>query len=171
MPPLISLVQKNNPLPSPPPDYRGREQESGSFVGVKGPVQAIMEDVIRRSGLEGMLRKDKIGEETGESGLDNLNALITGAAEYDSGNPEASLAEYLHMVSLVSDTDHLQGSGGAITMMTLHAAKGLEFPVVAMIGFKAGVLPHRRARGNPAELEEERRLCFVGITRGRSGSF
>jgi DNA helicase-2/ATP-dependent DNA helicase PcrA len=138
-----------------------------SLLGVKGPVQSIMEDVIRRSGMEAMLRKDKIGEETGESGMDNLNALITSAAEYDSGNPEASLAEYLHMVSLVSDTDHLQGSGGAITMMTLHAAKGLEFPVVAILGLEEGILPHSRARTNPAELEEERRLCFVGITRAQ----
>jgi DNA helicase-2/ATP-dependent DNA helicase PcrA len=133
----------------------------------KGPVQSLMEDVVRRSGLEAMLKKDKSGEETGESGLDNVNALITSAAEYDLGNPEASLEEYLNMISLVSDTDHMKGSGGAITMMTLHAAKGLEFPVVAMIGLEEGILPHGRARGNPTELEEERRLCFVGITRAQ----
>ena len=126
-----------------------------------------MEDVVRRSGLEAMLKKDKSGEETGESGLDNINSLITSAAEYDAGNPEASLTEYLSMVSLVSDADHMKGSGGAITMMTLHAAKGLEFPVVAMIGLEEGILPHSRSRGNPTELEEERRLCFVGITRAR----
>jgi DNA helicase-2/ATP-dependent DNA helicase PcrA len=126
-----------------------------------------MEDVVRRSGLEAMLKKDKTGEETGESGLDNINALITSAAEYDAGNPEASLTEYLSMVSLVSDADHMKGSGGAITMMTLHAAKGLEFPVVAMIGLEEGVLPHSRSRGNSTELEEERRLCFVGITRAQ----
>jgi DNA helicase-2/ATP-dependent DNA helicase PcrA len=124
-----------------------------------------MEDVVRRSGLEAMLKKDKGGEETGESGLDNVNALITSASEYDAGNPEASLQEYLNVIALVSDTDHMKGAGGAITMMTLHAAKGLEFPVVAMIGLEEGVLPHSRARGNPTEMEEERRLAFVGITR------
>ena len=133
----------------------------------KGKVTRLMEDVVRRSGLEAMLKKDKSGEETGESGLDNINSLITSAAEYDAGNPEASLTEYLSMVSLVSDADHMKGSGGAITMMTLHAAKGLEFPVVAMIGLEEGILPHSRSRGNPTELEEERRLCFVGITRAR----
>jgi DNA helicase-2/ATP-dependent DNA helicase PcrA len=132
-----------------------------------GPVTRLMEDVVRRSGLEAMLKKDKTAEETGESGLDNINSLITSAAEYDAGNPEASLTEYLSIVSLVSDTDHMKGAGGAITMMTLHAAKGLEFPVVAMIGLEDGILPHSRSRDDGKELEEERRLAFVGITRAQ----
>ncbi len=134
-------------------------------ASTRGPVTRLMEDVVRRSGIEAMLKKDKSGDETGESGMDNVSALITSASEYDAGNPEASLQEYLHVIALVSDTDHMRGSGGAITMMTLHAAKGLEFPVVVMIGMEEGVLPHSRARGSPAEMEEERRLCFVGITR------
>ena len=138
-----------------------------SQTAAKGKVTRLMEDVVRQSGLEALFKKDKTGEETGESGLDNINSLITSAAEYDAGNPEASLTEYLSMVSLVSDADHMKGSGGAITMMTLHAAKGLEFPVVAMIGLEEGILPHSRSRGNPTELEEERRLCFVGITRAK----
>jgi DNA helicase-2/ATP-dependent DNA helicase PcrA len=132
-----------------------------------GPVTRLMEDVVRRSGLEAMLKKDKTAEETGESGLDNINSLITSAAEYDAGNPETSLTEYLSIVSLVSDTDHLKGAGGAITMMTLHAAKGLEFPVVAMIGLEDGILPHSRSRDDGKQLEEERRLAFVGITRAQ----
>jgi DNA helicase II / ATP-dependent DNA helicase PcrA len=93
--------------------------------------------------------------------------LITSAAEYDAGNPEGTLHDYLAIVSLVSDADHMKGAGGAVTLMTLHAAKGLEFPVVAMIGMEEGVLPHARARDKLDELEEERRLCFVGITRAQ----
>jgi DNA helicase-2/ATP-dependent DNA helicase PcrA len=116
--------------------------------------------------MEAALKKAHAGEETGEGAIENVEQLISSASEYDGGNPEGSLDEYLSMISLVSDSDHLK-EGGAVTLMTLHAAKGLEFPVVAMIGMEEGVLPHSRSRGNPVELEEERRLCFVGITRAQ----
>src|SRR5215218_4972336 len=113
-----------------------------------------------------MLKKESATtEEKGEAAIENVNQLITAAVEYDQENPEGSLVEYLANVSLVSDADHLKDTGGAVTLMTLHAAKGLEFPAVAMIGLEEGVLPHSRARGNLNELEEERRLCFVGVTR------
>jgi DNA helicase-2/ATP-dependent DNA helicase PcrA len=133
----------------------------------KGLVQRVMEDVVRGSGVEAMLRKDKEADELGEGPLANVNELISSAAEFDKDNPEGALDEYLSNVSLVSDADHMKGAGGAVTLMTLHAAKGLEFPVVAMIGMEEGVLPHARARGNLSELEEERRLAFVGITRAQ----
>ena len=134
----------------------------------KGVVQRVMEDVVRRSGYEGLLKKDsKELDDLGEGPLANVNELISSAAEYDHDNAEGSLDEYLSMISLVSDADHMEGSGGAVTLMTLHAAKGLEFPVVAMIGLEEGILPHARARANIRELEEERRLCFVGITRAQ----
>ncbi len=135
-----------------------------SKVGAKGRVTRLMERVVKESGLEEYYKKAG-GDEQDE--LANINELISSAAEYDAGNPDGSVVDYLAQVSLVSDTDHLKDNGGAVTMMTLHAAKGLEFPVVAMIGLEEGVLPHGRARGNEAELEEERRLCFVGITRAQ----
>ncbi|HTL28960.1 MAG TPA: UvrD-helicase domain-containing protein [Tepidisphaeraceae bacterium] len=143
----------------------GYATSSDIFGGQKGRVQTIMEEVVSQSGLEAALRKDDKGLETGESPLANVNQLITSAQEFDADNPEGTLDDYLSMISLVSDVDHLKGNGGAVTLMTLHAAKGLEFPVVAMIGLEEGCLPHARARGNINELEEERRLCFVGITR------
>jgi DNA helicase-2/ATP-dependent DNA helicase PcrA len=145
----------------------GNARTNDIFAAKKGPVQTIMEDVFRRSGMEASLKKAHVGEEKGEGAIENVEQLISSAAEFDGGNPEGTLDEYLSMISLVSDTDHLKDAGGAVTLMTLHAAKGLEFPVVAMIGMEEGVLPHSRARGSPAELEEERRLCFVGITRAQ----
>ncbi len=130
----------------------------------KGVVQTVMEDVVRRSGLEAYHRKEG-GDEQAE--LSNIDQLITSAAEFDHENAQASLDEYLSMISLVSDVDHLKGNGGAITMMTLHAAKGLEFPVVVIMGLEEGCLPHARARDDMDQMEEERRLCFVGITRAQ----
>lgn len=129
-----------------------------------GGVRPLMERIIRESGLEAMYRKL---DPDAEDELANINELISSAAEFDSGNPEGTLSEYLAGVALVADADHMDGVGGAVTMMTLHAAKGLEFPVVAMVGLEEGILPHARARGSIDELEEERRLAFVGITRAQ----
>ncbi len=154
---FVSLLRRWRELAA-----NGQPPDGGMFVEQKGIVQRVMEDVVRTSGLEQLLRKEG-GEELQE--LANVNELITSASEYDAGNAEGSLTDYLAIVSLVSDADHMKGTGGAVTLMTLHAAKGLEFPVVAMIGLEEGVLPHARARDNLDELEEERRLCFVGITR------
>jgi DNA helicase-2/ATP-dependent DNA helicase PcrA len=130
--------------------------------GQYNSIRLLMEDVVKRSGLEAALRKQ--GEKEQEE-MANVDQLITAAAEFDAQNENGTLQDYLAQVSLVSDIDHLSDSGGAVTLMTLHAAKGLEFPVVAMVGLEEGCLPHARARGNPIEMEEERRLCFVGITR------
>jgi DNA helicase-2/ATP-dependent DNA helicase PcrA len=77
------------------------------------------------------------------------------------------LRGFLEQISLVSDVDGLDASQGSVTLMTLHAAKGLEFPVVAMIGVEDGLLPHERSQGGEKDIEEERRLCFVGITRAQ----
>jgi DNA helicase-2/ATP-dependent DNA helicase PcrA len=138
----------------------GRSQRAAN----KGLVQSLMEDIVRSSGYEEHLRK--IGEDE-KAELANVNELISAAAQFDQESPEATLEDYLGQVSLVSDIDLMDGQGGAITLMTLHAAKGLEFPVVAMIGLEEGILPHGRVREHPEQLEEERRLCFVGVTRAQ----
>lgn len=139
--------------------------ESWRKMAQTGAVRAVMEDVIKRGGIEAAM--GKADREEGDDPLANVNELISAAAEYEAENPEGTLQDYLSMISLVSDADHMKGTGGAITMMTLHAAKGLEFPAVAMIGLEEGILPHSRAREDNHELEEERRLCFVGITRAQ----
>jgi DNA helicase-2/ATP-dependent DNA helicase PcrA len=150
-------VESADTGPAPLPD-------SVRDLVLHGRVRDITEAVIRQSGLEEYLKKTG-GEELDE--LKNVEELINSASEFDRDNPEGTLDDFLAQISLVSDADHMKGAGGAVTLMTLHAAKGLEFPVVAIIGLEEGVLPHSRARGNLTELEEERRLCFVGITRAQ----
>ncbi|MDB5355105.1 MAG: ATP-dependent helicase PcrA [Phycisphaerales bacterium] len=144
----------------------GAPAPSGTITDhvVHGRVRDITEAVIRQSGLEEYLKKTG-GDEQDE--MNNVAELVNSASEFDRDNPEGTLDDFLAQISLVSDADHMKGAGGAVTLMTLHAAKGLEFPVVAMIGLEEGILPHSRARGNLTELEEERRLCFVGITRAQ----
>jgi DNA helicase-2/ATP-dependent DNA helicase PcrA len=136
------------------------QREAQAALGVR----PLIEQVIRESGYEKFL-KDTGGDE--QEALANVEELISSATEYDQENPQGSLGDYLGIISLVSDADHMKGAGGAVTLMTLHAAKGLEFPVVAMIGMEDGILPHARSREDHKQLEEERRLCFVGITRAQ----
>ena len=97
----------------------------------------------------------------------NVNELIKSAAEYDAENAEASLENYLHEIALVADTDNFDATSGAISLMTMHAAKGLEFPCVLIVGLEEGLIPHARSQYSDDELEEERRLLFVGITRAK----
>jgi len=103
------------------------------------------------------------GTPQGEARQENVKELLSVAQEYN----EAGLAGFLEEVALVSDLDGADFSGDAVTLMTLHAAKGLEFPVVFMAGLEESILPHSRALYDQGEMEEERRLCYVGMTRAR----
>ncbi|HVX87222.1 MAG TPA: UvrD-helicase domain-containing protein [Phycisphaerae bacterium] len=138
---------------------------------IPGGIRGLMEKVVRESGLEEEVKKADSSEgaaDTGNARSSNVAELISVAAEFDVQNPEGTLQDYLQQVTLVSDVDKIKDAGGAVTLMTLHAAKGLEFPLVAMVGMEDGLIPHARAVGfaaNPDEMEEERRLAFVGITR------
>ncbi len=134
--------------------------------GPQSPVRPLVEDVLLDSGMRAALEKSDATVEQ----LANINELVTAAEQYDQDNPEGSLAEWLQEISLVSDVDSVDESVGAVTLMTLHAAKGLEFPVVLIIGLEEGLLPHARAidaRADATAMEEERRLCFVGMTRAQ----
>ena len=106
-----------------------------------------------------------------ETRAENIGELEAVCREYEEANPEGTLADFLEQVSLVADADQIPDaegeSGGVVTLMTLHTAKGLEFPVVFLTGLEDGVFPHMRSLADPKELEEERRLAYVGITRAR----
>jgi len=102
---------------------------------------------------------------TGEDRLANIDELISAGREFDREHPGGSVVDFLEEISLASSVDRWKDDAGAVTLMTLHAAKGLEFPVAFIVGLEQGLLPHSRANESDAELEEERRLLFVGITR------
>jgi len=121
-----------------------------------GPA-TIIEEALERSGYLEELQAERSVEAEGR--LENLSELVGMAREYET------VDDFLEQVSLVSDTDALDEEESTVTLMTLHSAKGLEFPVVFLVGMEDGVFPHVRALGEPAELEEERRLAYVGITR------
>jgi DNA helicase-2/ATP-dependent DNA helicase PcrA len=99
--------------------------------------------------------------------MDNLGELVNAAKEFEKDNPDLALEDFLTNIALVSDIDSLE-QGQGIVMMTVHSAKGLEFPVVFLVGMEDGLFPISKALDDPAGMEEERRLCYVGITRAKS---
>ena len=107
------------------------------------------------------------GRERGEDRLANLDELVSAAREFDEMHPDASIQDFLAEVTLSTPLDRWDQDTGAVTLMTLHGAKGLEFPVVFIIALEQGILPHSRSFERDDEMEEERRLLFVGITRAR----
>jgi DNA helicase-2/ATP-dependent DNA helicase PcrA len=145
------------------------------------PVAELAEAVLERTGYLAELEASEDLQDAGR--IENLHELISVAREFDASGgaagrrdpdagegapPEGSLADFLEQVSLVADADQVpegEDHGGVVTLMTLHTAKGLEFPVVFLTGLEENVFPHQRAVGDDRELEEERRLAYVGITR------
>jgi len=125
------------------------------------PYPQLAAELIEASGYGPYLREEKTEEAKGR--LENLEALLAGMEEH--AGSEGSLAEYLEQVALITDLDAYDPSLDRVTLMTLHAAKGLEFPVVFMTGMEEGLFPHSRANAEGEEVEEERRLCYVGMTR------
>jgi len=135
---------------------------------VSGQVAPLADRVFNESGLAESLAA---GGPEGLNALENVNELINSAAEYDKQAEELSLLDYLQQISLFSDTDAYDAAGDRVALMTLHAAKGLEFEHVFIAGVEDGLLPHERSNTgeDDEQLEEERRLLFVGITRAKSG--
>ncbi len=126
---------------------------------MSGPPVALLETVLDRTGYSAELEAENSLEAAGR--LENLAELVGVAGEHDD------LETFLETVALVADADQIDEDESKVVLMTLHTAKGLEFPVVFMVGMEEGIFPHQRALGDPDQLEEERRLCYVGITRAR----
>ncbi|HEU5004439.1 MAG TPA: UvrD-helicase domain-containing protein [Actinomycetota bacterium] len=125
----------------------------------------VIEAAWARSGYLAELEADRSIEALGR--VENLKELAVAAGQYELTVPEATLADFLASVSLVSEQDEYDDESSTVSLMTLHNAKGLEFPVVFITGLEEGVFPHMRSLGSPDELEEERRLAYVGITRAK----
>jgi DNA helicase-2/ATP-dependent DNA helicase PcrA len=160
----------------------------GTFMGqdVSGSLTDLADRVLRESGLRDMYARQAqtSGSDSDAQRVDNLDELVSSARQFElEYDPDADAAltpgiqsappllgllrAYLESIALVADADAVDPAQGSVTLMTLHAAKGLEFDSVAMIGLEEALLPHMRALDSDADMEEERRLCFVGITRAR----
>jgi DNA helicase-2/ATP-dependent DNA helicase PcrA len=133
-------------------------------VEIEQPAK-ILEQVLTGSGYKTQLENSRDPQD--EARVENLDALIGQVYDYQAQNPEGSLSDYLADVTLATATDDLDEESGAVSLMTLHTAKGLEYPVVFLIGLEQGTLPHVRAFDEPGGLAEERRLMYVGMTRAK----
>ena len=130
------------------------------------PVAEVAEAVLDRSGYQTALEESTDLQDA--SRIENLAEMVSVAREFDGQRPDGTLTDFLEQVSLVADADQIpegEQRGGLVTLMTLHTAKGLEFPVVFLTGMEEDVFPHQRSATDEKELEEERRLAYVGITR------
>src|SRR6187397_2158451 len=148
-------------------DFAALVRRLRTRVGVL-PLPELLDDLLEVSGYRAMLAD---GSEDGEERWANLLELRAVTTRYDDLSPEDALDRLLEETALVADQDSYEGDADAVTLITLHAAKGLEFPVVFIAGLEEGLFPHSRALEDEKELEEERRLAYVGITRAKKRLF
>jgi DNA helicase-2/ATP-dependent DNA helicase PcrA len=132
------------------------------------PVAVVLDGVVEATGFEAYLERTHRGE--GLDRMENVRALVSAAAEYEKEPGEHTLQGFLDRSALVSDADEV-GARPGVTLMTIHNAKGLEFPVVFLAGLEENLFPHARSVGSSEDLEEERRLCYVAMTRAKSRLF
>jgi DNA helicase-2/ATP-dependent DNA helicase PcrA len=171
--PLLALAAQ------PPPDVRGKArgalQEFAAMIArvaaqrAETSPPAFIDLILTTSGYRKALEQDRSPEAEGR--LENLEELVAAAEDFTQGNAEVPVEGFLDSVALMSDVDELKDADSRVTLMTLHSAKGLEFPVVFLTGLEEGVFPHARSMNDPEEIEEERRLCYVGLTRARERLF
>lgn len=133
------------------------------------PVSNLIEMILKETGYIAELEKSKEIED--KSRIENLKELVSDAVDFERSSEDTTLSAYLEKVSLVQDTDKLEEDADTIVLMTVHSAKGLEFPVVFMVGMENGIFPGMASFDSAAEMEESRRLCYVGITRAKEQLF
>ena len=128
-------------------------------------VSELIMQVLNKSGYIQALKNENTVE--AETRIQNIEELVTVANEFEKESAENTLMEFLNGISLASDTDNLEDSDNVVTLMTLHSAKGLEYPVIFLVGLEEGIFPGHQSMDNPEDIEEERRLFYVGITRAK----
>ncbi|MEK7376567.1 MAG: 3'-5' exonuclease, partial [Candidatus Margulisiibacteriota bacterium] len=131
----------------------------------KSTASALIDKIISRTKYVKDLEAE--GTEEAMARVENIKEFMSVAIKFEQNSDDTSLGAFISQISLVSDQDTLDETKSSVTLMTFHAAKGLEFPVIFMVGLEEGIFPHYRAMFEPKELEEERRLCYVGITRAK----
>jgi DNA helicase-2/ATP-dependent DNA helicase PcrA len=144
--------------------FVGLLEELASLLGEKS-ISVFAQELLDKTGYIKALEEERTVEAMGR--IENVKELISVMQEFEQARPEGDLDEFLEQISLITDIDTYDEGETAVTLMTLHNAKGLEFPVVFMVGMEDGVFPHIRSMNSIDELEEERRLCYVGITRAK----
>ena len=128
-------------------------------------ISELIKETLKKTGYTKALENEKTIE--AESRIQNLDEFLTVAMEFEEEFADNTLAEFLEGITLSSDIDNMEDEEESVTLMTLHSAKGLEFPVVFLVGMEEGIFPGYKSIGEPKELEEERRLFYVGITRAK----
>ena len=132
-------------------------------------ISQLIKDTLNQTGYTKALELE--GTVESETRIENLDEFLTVAIEFEEESADNSLSEFLEGITLSSDLDGMEEAEDSVTLMTLHSAKGLEFPVVFLVGMEEGIFPGYKSIGEPKELEEERRLCYVGITRAKENLF
>ena len=132
-------------------------------------ISELIKETLKKTGYTKALEDENSIE--AENRIENLNEFLTVAIEFEEEEAENTLSEFLESITLSSDIDNLEEQEESVTLMTLHSAKGLEFPVVFLVGMEEGIFPGYKSISEPKELEEERRLCYVGITRAKENLF
>ena len=132
-------------------------------------ISDLIKEILKKSGYTQALENENTIE--AENRIENLDEFLTVAIEFEDESADNKLSDFLEGITLSSDIDNMEETEETVTLMTLHSAKGLEFPVVFLVGMEEGIFPGYKSIGEPKELEEERRLCYVGITRAKEHLF